>query len=152
MSEEEFEKHKEAVAVKRLEKPKKLSSLTSIFWREIVSQLYHFDRDNVEVEYMRTLNKQDIIQHYEVSVVHIQRKTSVKKVCGYLINLLILQELIKHDAAKRHKLSVQIVPAKDSTFELRSEDAAMMDNGKVAEELYPSPTINTPVSNSLLVI
>lgn len=71
MSEEEFEKHKEAVAVKRLEKPKKLSSLTSIFWREIVSQLYHFDRDNVEVEYMRTLNKQDIIQHYEVSVVHI---------------------------------------------------------------------------------
>ncbi|XP_034244574.1 insulin-degrading enzyme isoform X2 [Thrips palmi] len=118
MDEEEFEKHKEAVAVKRLEKPKKLSTLTSIFWREIVSQLYHFDRDNVEVEYMRTLSKQDIIDHYE--------------------------ELIKHDSAKRHKLSVQIVPAKDSTFELRSEDAAIMDNGKVAEELYPCPIINTP--------
>ena len=66
MSDEEFEKHKEAVAVKLLEKPKKLSALTSVFWREIVSQLYHFDRDNVEVEYLRTLQKQDIIQHYEV--------------------------------------------------------------------------------------
>lgn len=67
MSDDEFEKHKEAVAVKRLEKPKKLSTLSSVFWREIVSQLYHFDRDNVEVEYLRTLKKQDIIEHYKVS-------------------------------------------------------------------------------------
>ncbi|KAJ1521592.1 hypothetical protein ONE63_003243 [Megalurothrips usitatus] len=118
MSEEEFEKHKEAVAIKRLEKPKKLSALSSIFWREIVSQLYHFDRDNVEVEYMRTLQKKDIIQHYE--------------------------ELISHDALRRHKLSVQIVPSKECNFELR-KDTGVMDNGNVAEDLFPSPEIRTPV-------
>ncbi|XP_026283757.1 insulin-degrading enzyme [Frankliniella occidentalis] len=120
MSEEDFEKHKEAVAVKRLEKPKMLWALSSVYWREIVSQLYHFDRDNVEVDYMRTLTKQDVIQHY--------------------------QDLISHDACKRHKLSVQVVPAQDSTFELRtSETAAVMDNGKVAEDIHPAPEISTPV-------
>lgn len=68
MENDEFEKHKEALAVKRLEKPKKLSTLSMNYWSEIVSQLYHFDRDNIEVEYMRTLTKQDIIEHYEVSL------------------------------------------------------------------------------------
>ena len=119
MGDDEFEKHKEAVAVKRLEKPKKLGTLSLVFWREIVSQLYHFDRDNVEVEYLRTLKKQDIIQHFK--------------------------ELISHDASKRHKLSVQIVPSKDSGFEVRAaEDAAVMDSGKVPEDLLPVPNIETP--------
>lgn len=69
MDNDEFEKHKEALAVKRLEKPKKLSTLSMNYWSEIVSQLYHFDRDNIEVEYMRTLTKQDIIEHFEVGLV-----------------------------------------------------------------------------------
>ena len=39
-----FKKHIEALATKRLEKPKKLSSQNSIYWGEIESQQYNFDR------------------------------------------------------------------------------------------------------------
>ena len=51
LSEEEFQSHVEALATKRLEKPKKLSVRNSRFWSEILSQHYNFDRDNVEVGY-----------------------------------------------------------------------------------------------------
>ena len=44
MSEEEFKNHVEALAVKRLEKPKKLSSECMRHWGEIVSRQYNFDR------------------------------------------------------------------------------------------------------------
>jgi len=49
MSEESFKEHVEALATKRLEKPKKLSSRNARFWSEILSQHYNFDRDNLEV-------------------------------------------------------------------------------------------------------
>lgn len=41
---EEFEKHKSALATKRLEKPKKLSAMAAKYWGEISSEQYHFDR------------------------------------------------------------------------------------------------------------
>lgn len=66
MSEEEFSRHKEALAARRLEKPKRLSALTTQFWAEITSQQYHFDRSNVEVAHLRTISKADIIAFYEV--------------------------------------------------------------------------------------
>lgn len=68
MEEAEFSRHKEALASRRLEKPKRLSGLTSQFWSEITSQQYHFNRNEVEVEFLRTLNKDDIIQFYQVNV------------------------------------------------------------------------------------
>lgn len=66
MDEAEFSRHKEALASRRLEKPKRLSVLTSQFWGEITSQQYHFNRNEVEVEYLRTITKDDIIKFYEV--------------------------------------------------------------------------------------
>ena len=39
-----FTKHVEALATKRLEKPKKLSSQNNQYWGEIESQQYNFDR------------------------------------------------------------------------------------------------------------
>ena len=44
MSAETFLKHVEALATKRLEKPKKLSSQNNEYWSEIESQQYNFDR------------------------------------------------------------------------------------------------------------
>lgn len=67
MSEEEFARHREALAAQRLEKPKQLSTETNTFWGEITSQQYHFDRTNVEVAHLRTLTKDDIIEFYKVS-------------------------------------------------------------------------------------
>lgn len=65
MSDEEFLKHKEALAAQRLEKPKQLRTQTTIYWMEITAQQYHFDRANVEVAYLRTLSKKDVISFYE---------------------------------------------------------------------------------------
>ncbi|XP_046548482.1 insulin-degrading enzyme-like [Haliotis rubra] len=83
MSEEEFAKHVKALAAKRLEKPKKLSVLNGKFWGEIISEQYHFDRDNVEVAYLKTLSKDDLYTFYK--------------------------SYIDSDAPKRHKLSVHII-------------------------------------------
>lgn len=65
MSDDEYLRHREALAVHRLEKPKQLSAQTNIYWSEIVAQQYHFDRVNVEVAYLRTVNKSDIIDFFE---------------------------------------------------------------------------------------
>lgn len=44
MGEEAFQKHIQALAIRRLDKPKKLSAECSKHWGEIISQQYHFDR------------------------------------------------------------------------------------------------------------
>lgn len=65
MSDEEFLKHKDALAAHRLEKPKQLKTQSAIYWMEITAQQYHFDRANVEVAYLKTLSKDDVIKFYE---------------------------------------------------------------------------------------
>jgi len=65
MQEEEFSQHVEALAIKRLEKPKKLSVRNGRYWSEILSQHYNFNRDEVEVACLRALSKKDIIEFYE---------------------------------------------------------------------------------------
>lgn len=66
MSDEEFQRHKDALAAQRLEKPKQLSAQSYLFWSEITTQQYHFDRTNVEVAYLRTVTKEDIISFFKV--------------------------------------------------------------------------------------
>ncbi|XP_018580177.1 insulin-degrading enzyme [Anoplophora glabripennis] len=83
MSDEEFSRHREALAAQRLEKPKQLSTQTNRYWSEITAQQYHFDRANVEVAYLRTLSKNDIIEFYK--------------------------GLLSHTADARKKLSVHVV-------------------------------------------
>lgn len=44
MNEEAFQKHIQALAIRRLDKPKKLSAECAKHWGEIISQQYNFDR------------------------------------------------------------------------------------------------------------
>uniref|UniRef100_A0A8C5F1R5 Insulin degrading enzyme n=1 Tax=Gopherus evgoodei TaxID=1825980 RepID=A0A8C5F1R5_9SAUR len=83
MSEEAFQKHIQALAIRRLDKPKKLSAECAKYWGEIISQQYNFDRDNIEVAYLKTLTKDDIIQFYK--------------------------EMLAVDAPRRHKVSVHVL-------------------------------------------
>lgn len=66
MSEEEFQKHKDALATLRLEKPKQLTTESYMIWSEITAQQYHFDRPNVEVAYLRTITKDDVLKFFQV--------------------------------------------------------------------------------------
>ncbi|CAG9789778.1 unnamed protein product [Diatraea saccharalis] len=68
MSEEEFLKHRAALAAQRLEKPKRMASRASQMWTEITSQMYNFDRPRVEVEQLNTITKQELIQFYKTHV------------------------------------------------------------------------------------
>lgn len=83
MSDEDFNKHKEALAAHRLEKPKQLSTQSYIYWSEITAQQYHFDRTPVEVAHLRTLTKEDILNFYK--------------------------DLISADSSNRHKIAVHVV-------------------------------------------
>lgn len=67
MTEEEFKRHKEALAAMKLEKPKRLSSQFTKFLNEIALQQYHFNRAQVEVAFLQTLTKQQIVDYYKVS-------------------------------------------------------------------------------------
>ncbi|KAG8523499.1 Insulin-degrading enzyme [Galemys pyrenaicus] len=51
MTEEAFQKHIQALAIRRLDKPKKLSAECTKYWEEIISQQYNFDRGPVVGEF-----------------------------------------------------------------------------------------------------
>ena len=68
MEASDFMTHVTALATKILEKPKQLCHKNDVFWHEITSQQYNFDRASVEVEMLRTLTKLDILQFYKSHV------------------------------------------------------------------------------------
>lgn len=65
MSDDEFERHKEALAAQKLEKPKRLSVQFNKFLNEISLQQYHFERAEKEVVILRAITKADLIDYYE---------------------------------------------------------------------------------------
>lgn len=67
MSQEEFSRHKEALAVKKLEKPKTVNSQFSLFYSEIALSQYHFDRSKAEVDILRNITKDELLECYRVS-------------------------------------------------------------------------------------
>ncbi|XP_059803576.1 insulin-degrading enzyme isoform X1 [Hypanus sabinus] len=83
MTEEAFQKHVQALAIRRLDKPKKLSAECAKHWSEIISQQYNFDRDNIEVAHLKTLTKEDIIN--------------------------FCKELLSVDGSRRRKVSVHVL-------------------------------------------
>ncbi|XP_022094344.1 insulin-degrading enzyme-like [Acanthaster planci] len=92
LSEEAFQKHVNALAVRRLEKPKRLASEAGRYWSEITSKQYNFDRANIEVAYLKTLKKEDILTFFE--------------------------DLLAVDAPHRHKMSIHIMPPVDPSSNL----------------------------------
>ena len=60
LTDAEFNTHVEALAVRRLEKPKTIGQAASKLWNEIYVRQYNFDRDALEVAELRTLTKEDL--------------------------------------------------------------------------------------------
>ncbi|EDV22870.1 uncharacterized protein TRIADDRAFT_28404 [Trichoplax adhaerens] len=86
LTEENFRKHLNALIIRKSEKPKKLNEECHRYFSEIVSRQYNFDRDNIEINYLKTVNKTELLQFY--------------------------MDLIEKDAPKRKKLSVRVVSRK----------------------------------------
>ncbi|BFZ09211.1 hypothetical protein BsWGS_12249 [Bradybaena similaris] len=130
MTDEEFNKHVEALSSKRMEKPKKLIQQNNKYWTEIISNYYNFDRDNIEVAFLKQLRKDDLYKFYK--------------------------EKIALDAPRRHKLSVHViseVPQGSSDADTsRPETEPVSDSaekgdvdGFVPAPDLPLPTIITDV-------
>nr|ADI24339.1 insulin degrading enzyme [Aplysia californica] len=132
MPEEEFGKHVSALATKRLEKPKKLVQQNNKYWTEIISSFYNFDRDIVEVAFLRTLKKDDLYRFYK--------------------------EKIALDAPNRHKLSVHVVSdtsggatsnggreAGEQQFDVAQDGDNKEKDGFLPAPVLPLPTVVTDV-------
>ncbi|XP_032409047.1 insulin-degrading enzyme isoform X2 [Xiphophorus hellerii] len=115
MSEEAFQKHIQALAIRRLDKPKKLSAECAKYWGEIISQQYNFDRDNIEVAHLKTLTKENIMQFY--------------------------RERLTVEAAKRHKVSVHVLSREMDSCPIVGEFPAQNDVNLAPAPSLPQPAL-----------
>ena len=83
MEDSEFNSHIEALATKRLEKPKQLAARNSRYWSEIHGQHYNFNRDEVEVSVLRSLTKVDLLSFYRTFV---KRSPTRRKLSSQLLS------------------------------------------------------------------
>lgn len=121
MDEDEFNRHKTALAAQRLEKPRMMSTLSTVFWSEISSQQYNFDRTNIEVAYLKTLTKEQILEFFKVNLLILcffRRFLSfaiieLKRYINDRFVILFFQEVIHAKAPKRRKLAVHILSMVD---------------------------------------
>nr|XP_043901577.1 insulin-degrading enzyme isoform X4 [Solea senegalensis] len=115
MSDEAFQKHIQALAIRRLDKPKKLSAECAKYWGEIISQQYNFDRDNIEVAYLKTLTKENVIEFYK--------------------------ERLTVGAPKRHKVSVHVLSREMDSCPAVGEFPAQNDVNLAPAPSLPQPTL-----------
>jgi secreted Zn-dependent insulinase-like peptidase len=67
MSDEKFENHKNAVRMKKMQKPLTLSGQFWQYHREISSQQYHFNRPQVEASMLKGIKLEDVCGFFEVN-------------------------------------------------------------------------------------
>ncbi|XP_053548914.1 insulin-degrading enzyme [Bombina bombina] len=115
MSEEAFQKHIQALAIRRLDKPKKLASECAKYWGEIISQQYNFDRDNIEVSYLKTLVKDDIMKFYK--------------------------EMLSVEAPRRHKVSVHVLAREMDSCPVVGEFPSQNDINLAPAPALPQPDV-----------
>ncbi|XP_067276926.1 insulin-degrading enzyme isoform X2 [Pseudorasbora parva] len=115
MGDEAFQKHIQALTIRRLDKPKKLAAECAKYWGEIISQQYNFDRDNIEVAYLKTLTKEHVMQFY--------------------------RDLLAIDAPRRHKVSVHVLSREMDSCPLVGEFPAQNDVNLAPAPSLPQPSL-----------
>ncbi|XP_054708191.1 insulin-degrading enzyme-like [Uloborus diversus] len=123
MTDDEFQNHILSLSTIRLEKPKKLSVQTAKYWLEIASRQYNFDRDNIEVECLSSITKEELYNYFK--------------------------DMIAYDAPRRKKLSVHVISSvskhandvlDDVLYSCMPEEVST-DNGLIP----PPPAFRPPV-------
>lgn len=75
MSADEFQRHKDALAAQKLEKPKRLYAQSSRYFNEISTQTYHFGRAEAECAILRTVTQAELVAYYAE---HIRRSGAAR--------------------------------------------------------------------------
>lgn len=91
MADDNFRKQREGYIVKKLEVPKKMHSQGNKFWNEITNHQFCFNRPQLEVEIIKTLERSDLLRFYDHYIslqskfrrklsVHVKPSSSAQKV------------------------------------------------------------------------
>lgn len=123
MSEEQFEDYKKALATLRLEKPKKLSARCALYWNEIIGQQYNFDRVNIEVAYLKTITRQQLLSFY---------KKHVHSTARHKLSIHVVSTATENNSFDNHIIENF---ADSSTDEVKKIDDIM--SFKNSQTLYP---------------
>ena len=68
MTDDEFQTHVQALVTTKLEEPKKLSKQGDIYWNEISSHQYHFEREQCEVDEIKKLTKTQLSEFFNTHI------------------------------------------------------------------------------------
>ncbi|CAG0887164.1 unnamed protein product [Cyprideis torosa] len=135
MSAQDFQKHIESLAIRRLEKPKTMRGFCVRTWSEIYHRQYFFDRAEQEVSHLRTLQLSDIVDFFD--------------------------RYLSANSDQRRKLSIYIVSAPlarvrasaDEDHDGILEGATLISNVhdfKAEHGLFPRPTPHKPLESFLV--
>ena len=141
MEESEFNSHVEALASKRLEKPKQLAARNTRFWSEIHGQHYNFNRDEVEVTVLRSLTKVDLLNFYRTFV---KKSPTRRKLSSQLLSTC--NEEVQQNKSKHCKSPDGV----EQNCETPEEDNCLVSNivaFKSSLPLLPLATPYAPVQN-----
>ncbi|GAB0095724.1 Insulin-degrading enzyme [Sergentomyia squamirostris] len=118
MTEEEFQRHKDALAAIKLEKPRQLLSWFSKYWTEIGLQQYHFSRGHAEVAVLKGISKEALLTYYK--------------------------DYVLRSSPRRQKLAIHIVSSQsepqapsDDNLPKNVEVVTDLSTFKSSKELYP---------------
>ena len=68
MTDDEFQTHVQALVTTKLEEPKKMSKQGDIYWNEISSHQYHFEREQNEVNEIKKLTKLELSEFFNTYI------------------------------------------------------------------------------------
>ncbi|XP_053953738.1 insulin-degrading enzyme isoform X2 [Anastrepha obliqua] len=123
---DEFERHKEALALKKLEKPKNVSQQFHQFYNEIALAQYHFERDEAEVAILRKITKEEFLECFKS---FIKRDGPERRV----LSVHIISTQLNQDDNKTETPEEEVV----ITNMERHEKITDLEAFKSSKELYP---------------
>ncbi|XP_071580927.1 insulin-degrading enzyme-like [Temnothorax nylanderi] len=78
MPKEKFNNHKKSLDSLYLKAPDTITSQGSLYWKEIESQAYNFNRVNIEKEHLKTITQKQLLQFFKKNIlINTRRKLSV---------------------------------------------------------------------------
>lgn len=78
LTDEEFKTYKESLRVLKCELPKKLINKSHEYWSEIMLNYYNFDKRTIELDALKDITKQDIVDTFNEYFITNRRKLSIR--------------------------------------------------------------------------
>jgi len=137
MSDDDFESEKQSLITHKLEKPKQLIGYSKRLWSEIDSKQYNFNRDEIEVNVIRTLKKDDITAFFKKHLIH--DSPNRKKLSVSIMNTNAGNEVdVKEDSSN---VKEGLFPAPTLKEPIKIENMTLFRNGLALYSL-PQPVID----------